>query len=341
LPRRNIGEGRFVLPPPATFNGLQSAIPSQDQPLRMDPPEGFLRSANQRVMGPSYPYYMGWSYEAPLRGRAIRRLLEGKHKISSADMMQIQNDDRDMLAEVTLPLMLHALRREGLSDEQRARVAELEKWDLRARAERIEPALYRQWYRELRAEIFADEYTFSTVQGFGPKDMRVAWMLARVAANPEDSDAQWIDDKQTPARETLSEITTRAFTETWETLNRDYGVDSTQWTWARWLKAQLPHVAKIPGFGSPLLAMNGAADSVNGNRGWHGAVYKFVIELGDWPRAWMQVPGGNNGDPFSPQFERFVREWSRGEMREVEFYRDVEDAKTHGAQVIELRPVEK
>ena len=50
------------------------------------------------------------------------------------------------------------------------------------------------------------------------------------------------------------------------------------------------------------------------------------------------MPGGNSGDPFSREFERFTHEWAKGEMRQVEFYSDLEDARAHAEKIIELTP---
>jgi penicillin amidase len=84
--------------------------------------------------------------------------------------------------------------------------------------------------------------------------------------------------------------------------------------------------------------MDGSADSVRGNRGDHGPVYKLVVALGDEPQAWIQVPGGNNGDPLAPDFERGVREWAQGKMRPVAFYKSAAEARDKGVRVTVLRP---
>ncbi len=338
IAERSIGEGRFIGSPETSRSALSERVPISDQPQAYDPPEGFLRSANERTMGPRYPHYMGSSYEEPFRGRAIRRLLEAKAKFSGADMIAIQSDSYSTEAEMILPVLLKVLPAANLSAEQKARLQDLANWDLRARAGGVEASLYKQWYQELKTAIFADDIALPERPGYAPKDMRVAWMLKRVAANPNDSDAEWIDDKRTPQRESLSDIVLRSFQMAWDQLSSTLGKDSSKWTWNRWVNTEIPHMARIPGFGTKTLDMDGSSDSVRGNRGWHGAVYRFVIELGAQPRAWMQVPGGNSGDPFARDFERFTNEWARGEMRPVEFYADLEEARRHAQKVIELTP---
>jgi penicillin amidase len=340
IPKREVGEGRFIDRAGEHPDPLGVRIEEKFRPELIDPPEGYLRSANERVVDPTYPYYLGWDYEEPFRGMRIRELLEGQERFSGEDMIRLQNDDFDIPAKMALPILLKHVKRDTLPESQRGELKELDQWDFHDRSLQGEPALFKSWFRQLKTEIFADEYDLPERRGYMPHDIRVIEMLERVSRDPADSDAQWIDDKRTPEIETLDVIVTRAFQKSWSAMAAEQGKDPKRWTWRDFIKTRIAHVAKIPGFGSPLLSMDGSGDSVRGNKGWHGPVYKFVIELGDSPKAWIQVPGGISGDPFSLQFERDVERWARGEMRPVEYYADLNEAKRRGARVFTLAPEE-
>lgn len=335
IPRRAIGEGRFIEPAGQSTYALSEAIPEGDRPLQIDPPEGFVRSANERVMGPSYPYAMGWDYEEPFRGRTIRQRLAAQGKFSGEDMMALQNDDSDPLAEMTLTMLLKSLNSDGLTALQKTWVERLGKWDRHASYDRAEPTLFRTWYYELKDSVFKKWLDLPENKNFSIHHARFGWFLQRLYKDSEDSDAQWLDGR------TLAQTVTSAFTGAWQKLEREKGLDPARWIWKDQIRTHLPHVAKIPGLGSEVLNFSGAAESVRGNNGWHGAVYKFVIELGPDLKAWMQVPGGASGDPFSPKFERDVESWSRGEMRKVEFYSDLTDARRRGAAIYTFEPKDR
>lgn len=338
IPKRAPGEGRFIDAAGASPTSLNVPIEEKFRPKRIDPPEGYLHSANQRVVDDTYPYYLGWDYEEPFRGARIRRLIEAQDKLSVEDVIRIQNDAYDPQAAVVLPVMLKELKADSLAVPERDFATKLKGWNLRDLAGEAEPAFFKIWFQQLKAEIFSDEYSLPERPHFFPHDMRIAWMLKRVSENPRDSDAQWIDDKKTHQVETLSDIVTRAYQKAWDTMVSEQGKDPSSWTWKNFIKTRIPHIAKIPGFGSPLLEMDGSGESVRGNQGWHGAVYKFVIELGEHPNAWISVPGGNNGDPFSPDFERGVVDWSQGVMRKAEFYSNLQEARKHAVKVVEFQP---
>src|SRR5437868_9974842 len=50
----------------------------------------------------------------------------------------------------------------------------------------------------------------------------------RVAENPSDPDATWVDDKRTHETETLPDLVTRAFQKTFFTLVSDQGGDQSE-----------------------------------------------------------------------------------------------------------------
>lgn len=329
LPKRQVGEGRFIMDGRNTAPTMTEAVPETLHPQVVGAP--YVHSANQKVVGPHYPFYLGWDYEDPYRGIMIRRRLEAADKFTPEDIMRMQNDSYDLQAAMALPLLLKNLKEEGLSEAQRAAVQKLREWIYDATAAKTEPALFKAWFWALRSEVFEGTYQIASWKPLNVKSMRVAWLLKRLDANPQDSDAQWL-------KAPLPEVVTRAFTRAWEQLAAQFGADPAKWTWTAYNRTQLPHVARLPGFGSKVLPMDGSGQALRGNHGNHGPVYKAVFELGDAPKAWMQVPGGNNGDPLSPEFERFVEEWAAGEMREVEFYKDLDEAKSKAVSTTVLRP---
>ena len=326
VPKRKVGEGRFIERAGESPWSLRESIDPKMRLRRMDPQEGFLHSANQRIADSTYGNFMSVRYEPAFRGKRIRQLLSEEDKISVDDMIKIQNDDFDLQLKIAVPILLKEIDIKNLSAEQRQWLEKLAVWDFRDRSESAEPVLAKSWFNHVKSAIFSDEYDLPERKRFRPEDMRILWMLKRVSENPRDSDARWIDDKTTPEQETLQSLVTAAFQSSWMSLRESYGDDPNQWTWKWFNLAKIPHVARLPGFGTEVLDMNGSGESVRGNKGWHGPVYKFVVEMSDPPKAFIQIPGGNSGDPFSKDFTRGVQEWARGEMRPVEFYRDWADA---------------
>lgn len=344
VPKRSPGEGRFVMDGRKSTSSLSSSI---ERPQSINPPQGFLLSANQKIVPPDYPHYLGWDYEPPFRGMTIRRVLGSKDKHSVEDMINLQNENLDLQAEILLPKLLRHLTHEKLNTDQKTLVDQLQKWDFRIRAESVEPTLFKAWWKAFKEQLFKDD--LSRVAGtpmatndeerlLYPKDMRVAWLIERLEANPADSDGKWVDNKATAEIESLDQMVTAAYLQAAEDLGEKFGRDPVGWTWTKFNQSHFTHAGRLPGFGTDYLAIDGSSETVRGQGGKHGAVYKIIFAAGDWPEAWIQVPGGNEGDPFSPHAQKFVQEWVRGEMRKVEFYRDMTEAKTKATKVVYLKP---
>lgn len=338
MPKRKIGDGRFIMEGNERANLLEDPIPESEKPQMIRPSSGFTLSANARQSDRYYPYYLGWDFEDPFRGMMIRRRLTEKEKFSPEDMIQIQNDMYDPQAELALPLMLQAL--EGLEirgTEESKALEELKTWDKNDRASLRAPAVFKEWFEQLKFALFDDDFKTQSTN-FYPKDARTIQLLRNVLKNPQHPDASWVDNKHTPEKENLRQVVANAFFLAWAKLTKDQGRKADEWTFKNWVRTRVPHVARFPGFGVDLLTMDGGGESIRGNQGNHGAVYKIVVANGDWPRAWIQVPGGNAGDPFTREYERNIKEWAAGEMRPVEFYHNLEEAKLKSHKTVVFSP---
>lgn len=333
VPQRDVGSGRFVMNGNLGEDSFAKEVPENWHPQEVDPKEGFVLSANQRIEGPQYPYYLGWDYEEPYRGMTIRRRIKDHavSKLDPQDLMAMQNDSYDAQAETLLPLLLKLVNKESLSPDQIKYLQQLESWNYLVRAQDSEPSFFKSWIRNLNLVLFDSVLPPVGGKRLYPKSLRVAWLLERLLANPNDSDKQWIKGD-------LKTSVTEAYVQSWKELGQKYGPSPNSWDWKTYNKANLKHMAHLPGFGSPDLAMDGSGESIRGNRGNHGPVYKAVMEMSNPPRAWIEVPGGNEGDPFSVHYGQRVEEWSQGKMREVEFYNNIEEARQKAVRIVELKP---
>ena len=69
-----------------------SQIPFAELPESYNPPEGFIVTANQRLAGDSYKYFLGNVWADPYRARRIYDLLKANNKQTVNDSEDIQRD---------------------------------------------------------------------------------------------------------------------------------------------------------------------------------------------------------------------------------------------------------
>src|SRR6185503_9561993 len=67
-------------------------IPINKLPALYDPPSGIIVTANQRIVGNSYPYFLTHSWLQPYRARRIFDVLNQKLKLTTDDFRRIQGD---------------------------------------------------------------------------------------------------------------------------------------------------------------------------------------------------------------------------------------------------------
>src|ERR1041385_1277842 len=69
-----------------------SFIPFDKLPHIYDPPAGLIVTANQRIAGTDYPYFLSHVWAQPYRARRIFDLISAKPKLSAEDFRKIQGD---------------------------------------------------------------------------------------------------------------------------------------------------------------------------------------------------------------------------------------------------------
>jgi penicillin amidase len=123
-------------------------VPADSMPQWRVPPAGFVVNANNRPVGPHYPYALprfDWPHD---RARRLAQRLAGDASITVEDAASVQNDVVSLAAERSVPLLLRCADslRATLSPRARAACDTLRAWDLRAVRSRVAPTLYRAWY---------------------------------------------------------------------------------------------------------------------------------------------------------------------------------------------------
>ena len=109
--------GQPWLPMPGTgADDVAGVIPYSAIPQAYDPPGHVLATANQRPVGPSYPYYIGTSanfFDPGYRASQIYASLTGRHRMTPASFAAVQTSLTDPLARRILPALRAALHQPG------------------------------------------------------------------------------------------------------------------------------------------------------------------------------------------------------------------------------------
>jgi penicillin amidase len=198
-------------------------VPFAALPNELDPADGYVVTANQAVTGPSYPYFLGDSWDYGYRSERIIALLTRHAKVSPAEMARIQLDDYNGFAPTLVPYLLKVDVGQGWAAAgQRL----LRRWDYQETVGSAAAAFYNAVWKYLLADTFDDQVPQSD-----RPDGEGRWfeVIARLLRQPNSP--WWDDIDTTDARETRDVVMAEAMSQARTDLVRRQARNAKDWTW--------------------------------------------------------------------------------------------------------------
>jgi penicillin G amidase len=340
VPIRRNGDGRWPVPGSTGEYDWDGWIPFDALPRALDPAEGVLFNANNRVVPPDYPYLLTADWEAPYRARRLAQLLQ-HDAFGPGEFARIQADLHSLLAQDLLPIMLAA---EPGGPRAAAAMAKLEAWDRVMRADAAEPLIFAAWYRELSRLIYADELG-DMFEGFWhvrPQFMDRILTRRRI----------WCDDVRTDAVETCAELAAAALDVALRDLTRRFGDEPDNWRWGDAHPARMSHPIfadqpllellfniEVATGGDSVTVAVGHFNPRNERRPFastHAATYRAIYDLADPDESRFVTATGQSGNPLSPHYRDLTYLWAVG--RSVPIRRDGASYRREAVGALRLQP---
>jgi penicillin amidase len=203
FPARWDRQGLYVMPGEDTSYSWQGFIPQAENPHSFNPERGFLESANQRPVDSTYPYFIPGSYITP-RAITIERKLSAMSAITPNDMMKLQYDYFNTMAEDALPILLKYVREADLDGDSKKYLAMVRSWDLQATPDSKGQTIYQSWWDSTEVGIWKDDISRVMPMAEYPEEQTTMELLQK------DSAMKFIDNINTTEVETLYDIVTAA-----------------------------------------------------------------------------------------------------------------------------------
>jgi len=309
-------------------------LPFEELPQAYNPPQGWLATANHKVVDEHYPHFLSGDWEHSLRAQRIVELLHSRQKHTVADFQAMQIDDLSPLARRVQPV-LSAVKPEN--EVARRALAFIRRWDCRMSVESVAASIYVTWllcflHRILDEPLgeLADAVIGLSFVPLGRTSffgMRTSLLtLHLLTADPPPA---WVVMAAPQAVDPRQEVLRQALDEAIGLLRMELGEDMEGWSWGRlhqvafnhplgsikwlsWLFNRGPYplggdhdtllrAAFAPRFPfRPVLA----CDSL-----------RMVCDLSDWRRSVIVTSSGQSGHPASRHYADQIPLWLRGEYR--------------------------
>ncbi len=332
LPLKWKNQGKFILDGTDPSNDWKGWIPASQNPTVKNPPRNFVSSANQSSTDPTYPYYINWEFAPYERGKRINDRLTTMKNITADSMRNLQMDSYSIMAENIIPYILPLVNNAELNATQKESYNLVTKWNKYFDAKSIAASVFDLWTKKLTTEIWDDD--------FGDKDvpMRFPSRDRTIELIQKDPNSKWFDNVKTSKKETLTDLVNSSFKYACDSLERKYGPIGEEWQWGNFKNSNVPHLAKIPGFGSKKLLIGGSKSTVNALSETNGPSWRMVIELGKKPKGHGVYPGGQSGNPGSPFYDNMIDTWAEGKLYDLFFMQSPDDK---GGKIISRYKISK
>jgi penicillin amidase len=280
--------------------------------------KGWHATANQNILPPGYPHFVGSDWTTPERFDRIEQLMAATSRHTMTSMQAVQNDVLSLGAKALLPTALKAQPQHALGDQAMKLLAN---FDGQMHANSSAALILNVWADELTRALLIPHLGAERFQAlYGKRHFRLALegILAR-------DDKFWCGDVGCAPQVSL------AMDRTLHRISAKLGKDVTQWRWGSWHPAISSHkpFGKVPVLRALFdVRVESAGDlfTVNVGQYWandktepfanrHAASMRAVYDLSPAGDAVFIYQTGQSGHVFSPRSANMAREWSQGRYR--------------------------
>jgi len=223
IPVRAKGDGTLPVPGWTDEYEWTGLIPFENLPYTLNPEEGYIATANNRIPPADYPGFITYDWDYGFRAQRIVDMIKNApDKIDIQYIQKMQGDDYESNAAMLMPLIQDA---KLASDLEPARDL-LKNWDYQATANSAPAALFEAFWRNLLKNTFHDDLP----EKYWPTNgSRWDEVIRNLVNDPSNS---FWDDKTTKDKvETRDDIIAKSFSDAVAELNSSLGKDMSKWSW--------------------------------------------------------------------------------------------------------------
>lgn len=301
----------------------------EDMPRSVDPPAGFVMSANNVITDGDAPYISA-SFADPFRAEHIRDILSSSKKLTIKELSDMQGDTVSWPA-CRWVRYLSALEPIAERHAEEARRM-LGNWDGDLRADSAPALLYGCFRRSLAEALYRPLVGEGVWQWLISGSLPPTTLLIRrwfandiwdLLGGPRPAGFSRFEMQTRADRVAL--LVPQALENAWREAISMAGPDPDVWQWGdhHYLVGAHPfsNAWDWSEFNPPRVPIGGDSDTIQAAAyGWKPAapfnvsglsVFRLVVDMADIPGASWVIPGGSSGDPRSAHFADQLMLWAR------------------------------
>lgn len=307
VPIRKSGDGSVPYDGSTDAGEWTSYIPSDKLPTVFDPPSGIIVTANQRIVGNDYPYFLTHSWAQPYRARRILDLLKEKPKLSADDFRRIQGDVYSMGHVLFARQAVKILRGQLTAADSKLNeaLAAFEKWDGKVTADSRTALLLSQMRVAFRSRVLTAALGDELVRNYGWSNFDTT-IDRLMTEQPKD----WLPKEFS----SYAELLRATFDDARKAIAKNLGEDESKWMWGEFVKVRFPHpLASAPLIGLqftiPPFPQNGTGGLAATPNVGASVSMRMIADASDWDKTQHGITLGESGVPASRHWSDQLADW--------------------------------
>jgi penicillin amidase len=302
-------------------------VPPEELPALVDPPEGFIVTANNRVVDDGYPHHITSDWLDGYRAARVEQLLGEADEHDLDGFQRMQTD----LYSIPGDEVVHRLARLQPTSQREIRAIErLKSWDRRLSPETVAGTIYQAFLLRLAREFtraaigdrdLAERYLDRADNGFIAHVTSPWRWHSHLLSLWEEGDEELIGGS-------WEELVLEALRGALDDLEGNFGPDPEHWRWGEVHELRFPHAL---GGGHPVAELifnrtlhpGGAQETVaqvayNPIDPYHAIwapSWRMVADPNDPDRSRWQAFTGQSGHAWSRHYDDLQPRWAAGEMQ--------------------------
>lgn len=301
-------------------------VPFEQMPQSFNPPEGFIATANNKIVSDSYPFYLSNLWEPDWRITRISELLLKQERFSVEDMQRLQQDVLSPQARELVPIILKAYDDSPPEDaDVRTTLTYFRNWNYEMKPNDVATTLFQSFLVQMVRNTFEDEMG---PQLLGVYDTLATVPLAAITKLMKKGSSAWFDDIRTPQVETMVDIIRRSVEDGVLDLKTKFGGEIKEMRWGTAHQVEFPHlfgshdllrrifnVGPFPSGGSHSTVNKGDFRLSQPFQHYVGPSTRQIFDLSNRNNARSVTPPGQSGQVFQHHYDDQVQLWLNGGYR--------------------------
>lgn len=301
-------------------------IPFNGLPQAFNPPSQRVVTANEKIVGDAYPYFLTSEWALPYRAKRIHALLDAQNKHDLKGFAAMQQDSLSLAALELLPVLRTV---NPASERGRKALEMLRAWNGTMAVDSSAALIFNAWMRDASRRIFTDELGEELMADYW--EQRNAHQPMVNALKNTDGQSAWCKDARLsagPAVEACRRLLSESLESALSDLEQHFGDDMAGWEWGQAHIARAEHrpfgnVASLSAFFDIRIPSPGDTYTVNVGRyslrdeaepftNRHAAGLRALYDFADLENSLFMHSTGQSGNALSPLYRNYTERWVEG-----------------------------